>query len=469
MWFISMPYLFFIIILTITYYSSGIRYRKLLLLSSGLILYYLYNGALIYLIIISILTDYFTGIYISKKPLYKKVFLTISIILNLGLLSIFKYYNFIIDNLNSFFHLTHLSMTLESKDISLPAGISFYTFQTLGYTIDVYRGNTKAERNFIKFALYVTYFPQLIAGPIERANRLLKQLHCNHSLKYSNISHGLRQILWGLFKKLCIANKLEFVKLNVYSETATNNSYTILISSLLFAVQLYCDFSAYCDIALGTSKLFGIKLTDNFKNNTLTSTNIADLWKRWHITLTTWFRDYLYSPLVRKTKFNRYIAMISVFAITGLWHGASWNFVLWGLIQGVIIVIYYNIKRISKPIKSDKLIVNKTLRLSSILLTFSTFSILTPLFCGRDLNHATDLYRMLLEFDFSYIHLNIQNVTIFHIIFLFSLHEIMKDTNINDYLDNHKPIIRFAFYTFLIYSILLFGEKQELNFYYFQF
>jgi len=297
----------------------------------------------VYILILffTILIDYFAGIYIDKSQnRSRKFFLIISLIANIGILAVFKYYNFFVDNINEVNQMLGIDYNLKYLSIILPIGLSFHTFQAMSYTIEVYRKNQKAEKNLLIYTLYVLFYPQLVAGPIERPQNLLPQFHIFQNLKYENITNGLKLILWGFFKKLVIADRLAIYVNSVYNNVDNHNSTTFLLATLLFAIQIYCDFSAYSEIAIGTAKTMGYNLMQNF-NRPYFSRTISEFWRRWHISLSTWFKDYLYISLggnrvsISRAKLNLFI----VFLISGLWHGASWNFVIWGGLNGIYLIV----------------------------------------------------------------------------------------------------------------------------------
>jgi alginate O-acetyltransferase complex protein AlgI len=285
------------------------------------------------LIVGSTLVDYLVAIQISKtnRGGLRKLYLFSSLIANLGILFIFKYYGFFIDTINAF-----TENNFDVIYLLLPMGISFYTFQTLSYTIDVYRRQREPEYHIGYFALYVTFFPQLVAGPIERSDRLIPQLRKEQAFDYGRMVEGLQRMVWGFFKKVVIADNLAVAVNHVYGNVESASGLTLLIATGFFAYQIYCDFSGYSDIAIGSAKILGIDLMENFKRPYF-STSIKEFWSRWHISLSTWFRDYVYIPLggSKKGSVRTYVNILIVFLISGLWHGASWMFVIWGAIHGL--------------------------------------------------------------------------------------------------------------------------------------
>ncbi len=364
MLFNSIEFGIFFVVIFILYFSIPKKYQWVLLLIASYYFYMSYKAELVVLILVCTLINYVCAIYIEKRPNNKKLYLSISLICSLGMLFFFKYFNFfngVVDDVLSIFSIEFSQSTLN---ILLPMGISFYTLQTLGYTIDVYKGTIKAERNFGYFALFVSFFPQLVAGPIERANDLIPQLKVPHSFDYSNATYGLKIMAWGFFKKLVIADNVSRYVNLVYNDVQNYEGFSIVLATTLFAMQIYCDFSGYSDIARGAARVLGYDLTINFKSPYL-SYNMTDFWRRWHITLTNWFKDYLYIPLGGRNKYIR--NTLIVFGLSGFWHGANYTFIVWGLINVIGIIIDKYIKKIL-PIVSKNVIIK-------LLSGFTTFAI----------------------------------------------------------------------------------------------
>jgi alginate O-acetyltransferase complex protein AlgI len=341
MLFNSLQFIFYFPIVVALYFAIAPKYRWILLLIASYYFYMCWNYKYIILIITSTLIDYFAGIHIytTKTRWKKKLYLLLSLMTNFGLLFSFKYFNFFGETLNFFFDKFNLFYNLPELNVLLPVGISFYTFQTLSYTIDVYRGEKEPERHFGLFALYVSFFPQLVAGPIERSTRLLPQMHKHFKFDYEKVKNGILQMCWGFFKKVVIADRLaEYVNM-VYNNTGSYDGLHYVIATVFFAFQIYCDFSGYSDIAIGTASIMGFDLMRNFRRPYLAH-NIREFWQRWHISLSTWFRDYLYIPLGgnRVVKWRWYYNLFITFLISGLWHGANWTFIIWGALHGFYLV-----------------------------------------------------------------------------------------------------------------------------------
>ena len=307
------------------------KFRWAMLLAASCIFYMYFIPKYILILFLTIIIDYVAGIYIEKYPQYGKRLLILSIVSNVSILMFFKYFNFFAINLNELADKLNWNYSMSLLAIILPIGLSFHTFQAMSYTIEVYRGNQKAERHFGIYALYVMYYPQLVAGPIERPQNVLHQFHTENKFNYEMFRHGLLLMLWGFFKKLVIADRLAYYVGPVFDHPSDYEGISILIAAVFFSFQIFCDFSGYSDIAIGASQIMGIRLMKNF-DRPYSSRSIAEFWTRWHISLSTWFKDYLYIPLGgnRVPKIKWYRNLIIVFLISGFWHGASWTFIVWG-------------------------------------------------------------------------------------------------------------------------------------------
>jgi alginate O-acetyltransferase complex protein AlgI len=335
----SLQFFLFYIIVTIGYYLLNYRYRWVLLLLASC---YFYMALVpIYILILggTIVIDYFAGIYLEKikDAQQRKRFLWLSIITNVGILCVFKYYNFFAGNINA--SLPASAGQLLYLKILLPIGLSFHTFQAMSYTIEVYRGNQRAEKHFGIYALYVMFYPQLVAGPIERPQNVLHQFHERHPFDWQNVKAGLMQMAWGLFKKVVIADRLALLVDGVYAHPQQHSGKSLLIATFLYSFQIYCDFSGYSDIGIGAAKTMGINLMTNFRSPYF-SRSVNEFWTRWHISLSTWFRDYVYIPLGgnRVPVPRWFLNLFIVFLISGFWHGANWTFIIWGALHGLFLI-----------------------------------------------------------------------------------------------------------------------------------
>jgi len=343
----SIIFIFFIVIVYSIYWNINnfrLGVQNFFLLTASYVFYGYWDYRFLSLIFLSTLFDFFFAIQIQKttKIELKKLFLSLSVIFNIGVLCYFKYMGFFIESLKSTLHYFGYQSNIDfTLNVILPVGISFYTFQTMSYTIDVYRGKLKPTYDFISFAAFVSFFPQLVAGPIERATNLLPQITRKRKFNLKQSLEGFDLIIWGFFKKIVVADSLSPIVDDIFLNYQTLEGFVLFMGAIYFTIQIYCDFSGYSDIAIGLAKLLGINLMVNF-NFPYFSSNISDFWKRWHISLSTWFRDYVYIPLggsrnsLRKTLINVTI----VFLVSGLWHGANWTFIAWGFFHSILYIVY---------------------------------------------------------------------------------------------------------------------------------
>ncbi len=340
MLFNSFHFVIFFIIVVSLYFATPYKKRWLLLLISSCYFYMVFIPIYILILGFTIVIDYYAGKYIENaEGKQRKLYLIISLIANIGVLAVFKYYNFINLNFSLLFNGFGLSNPIPFLPILLPIGLSFHTFQAMSYTIEVYRGNQKAEQHFGIYSLYVMFFPQLVAGPIERPQNLLHQFREKYDFEYTRVLEGLKLMLWGLFKKLVIADRLAVYVNATYNNPEQHNGTTLALATVFFAFQIYCDFSGYSDIAIGAAKVRGFNLMTNF-NRPYFARDISEFWKRWHISLSTWFKDYLYISLGgNRVSIPRwYLNLFLVFLISGLWHGANWTYIIWGALNGFYLV-----------------------------------------------------------------------------------------------------------------------------------
>ena len=343
MLFNSIEFLLFIPIVFSLYwfvFNKNLKSQNLLILVSSYVFYGWWDYRFLSLIFLSTIVDYIIGLNIPKQDSEKKqkLFLWCSVLFNLSVLGFFKYFNFFVDSwIELFSSVGYEIKSVWTLNIILPVGISFYTFQTMSYTIDIYRKKLKPTKDFISFASFVSFFPQLVAGPIERASNFLPQILKKREFKYEQGVQGLRLIVWGMFKKVVIADSLAPIVDNIFSNYEDFGGGTLWLGAIYFAFQIYCDFSGYSDIAIGTSKLFGFELMSNFKFPYF-SRNIGEFWRRWHISLSTWFRDYLYIPLggSQEGKLKGIRNVFIIFIVSGFWHGANWTFIFWGLFHAIL-------------------------------------------------------------------------------------------------------------------------------------
>ena len=338
MLFNSLSYLLFFPLVVALYFLLPLRAKKGFLLAASLFFYSCWNVKYTLLMVLSIVITFLTGLWVedAKSQGRKKAFVFFCFFINLGILFLFKYANFAVDTYNGLARFFNGSTLDLSFRFLLPVGISFYTFQALGYTVDVYRGDLKAERNLLDYALFVSFFPQLVAGPIERSTNLLPQIKKPAAFSYENLVQGFVYMCWGFFLKLVLADRVAILVNEVFKNSGAYGGLMLLVGAVFFTIQIYCDFYSYSVIAKGSAKVLGIDLMDNFKEPLL-SASIGEFWRRWHISLSSWFRDYLYIPLggSRRGRLRHLFNLMAVFMVSGLWHGAAMRFVLWGLIHGL--------------------------------------------------------------------------------------------------------------------------------------
>jgi D-alanyl-lipoteichoic acid acyltransferase DltB (MBOAT superfamily) len=465
--------LFFLTVLAL-YYFLPKKYTWMMLLAASLFFYMCWRWQYIFLLFFPATIDFFVARTIEGTPekRKRKLLLCISLVTNLGLLFYFKYYNFFVDSINTSSAFFNSTFFINSAKILLPVGISFYTFQSISYTVEVYRGHIKAERHFGKFALFVSYFPQLVAGPINRPQILLPQLNNLKPLEADNFIKGGRLMLWGLFKKIVVADRLAIFVNIVYNDPGSYHGLSLLIATVFFAFQIYCDFSGYSDIAIGVAKTMGVDLVKNF-NKPYFSHSIKEFWSKWHISLSTWFRDYLYIPLGgNRASTGRWIFNLFItFLVSGIWHGASWNFMIWGAIHGALISLEsLNSKYKFLPVK-----------LPGFLSTMLTFSLVCFAWIFFRANGVKDSFLIIHHlFDWSHSFAgeirqlngaNIYNFAVgFPLILLLLLFEKGWEFKPVQLYFHKYTAVRFACYISLILLIALFGVLvSQSSFIYFQF
>jgi alginate O-acetyltransferase complex protein AlgI len=476
MLFNSINFAFFFVIVTFLYFVSKHKYRWFILLASSCYFYMAFVPIYILILGFTIVVDYFAGIFLeNNRGKYKKLFLIASLMANIGVLCIFKYYNFLNNNLSILLHGVGYHNPLPYLSILLPIGLSFHTFQAMSYTIEVYRGNQKAERNFGIYALYVMFYPQLVAGPIERPQNLIHQFYEKHDFEYTMVVEGLKQMLWGFFKKIVIADRLALYVNAVYSNSSHHTGLTLMVATIFFAFQIYCDFSGYSDIAIGVAKIMGFKLMTNF-NRPYFSRNISEFWKRWHISLSTWFKDYLYIPLGgnRVSIPRLYFNIFFVFLISGLWHGANWTFIVWGALNGfylIFAIITQNLKdTINKKIGLRNF--SKFNQFLNILITFILTCFAWIFFRANNITHAVNIIKKISKFNGPVYYENVSMLifSLLGIAFLIII-EFKREyyPRAFSFMNNKSWVVRNLTYAMLIIIMLLAGVFDGGQFIYFQF
>lgn len=476
MLFNSIEFVFFFIIVTSLFFILPQKYRWFLLLVSSCYFYMAFVPIYILILGFTIVIDYFAGIYLEKtQGPNRKLLLIMSLIANIGVLAVFKYYNFFNDNLTSLLYGAGYKNPIPYLSILLPIGLSFHTFQAMSYTIEVYRNHQKAEKNFGIYSLYVMFYPQLVAGPIERPQNLLHQFYEKHEFDYTRITEGLKLMLWGFFKKLVIADRLAIYVNSAYNYPEQQTGLTLIMATIFFAIQIYCDFSGYSDIAIGTARVMGFKLMTNF-NRPYFSRNISEFWKRWHISLSTWFKDYLYISLGgNKVSIPRwYFNLFFVFLVSGFWHGANWTFIIWGAINGFYLVFALLTDKLSTRIVDitglDRH--KKLLSFFNIIITFLLACFAWIFFRANSVKDAILIIKKMATFK-GPLHYENPSMLIFSffgisVLFFYELkHEYYR--NSFSLMNNPNWLVRNMTYAVMIILILLIGVFDGGQFIYFQF
>jgi alginate O-acetyltransferase complex protein AlgI len=487
MLFNSIQFLIFFPVVTVLYFLIPAKFRWLHLLVASCVFYMGFIPVYILILFFTIIIDYIAGIMIENAHdrRRKKTFLILSIVANVGVLAVFKYYNFFIDNVNQLLHSWNIeSYDLPFLNIILPIGLSFHTFQAMSYTIEVYRGNQAAEKHFGVYALYVMYYPQLVAGPIERPQNILHQLKEEKKFDYDRITAGLKLMAWGFFKKVVVADNLAGIVNNYFAAPEQYNGAAAVIAVIFFSFQIYCDFSGYSDIAIGSSQVMGIRLMQNFRQPYL-SKSISEFWKRWHISLSTWFRDYLYIPLGgnRVSVGRVYFNLFFVFLVSGLWHGANWTFVIWGALHGLFLVTGILLTKRKRIFDKSVGIHPYLLNLKSfawILGTFVLVAFAWIFFRAESVGDAFNVIRSVLSIQLSpaaikqgFVQLNIDmyhSILYFLLIVFLLITEVLQEKeSIVTYISEKRPVIRWSAYFLVVGVIIFIGIWGDQQFIYFQF
>jgi D-alanyl-lipoteichoic acid acyltransferase DltB (MBOAT superfamily) len=469
--------LFLPIVFTLYWFvtNRNLRSQNLLLLISSYFFYGCWDFRFLFLLVFSTLLDYYSGLKIQRaeNKQVKKAWFWASIIINLGFLGVFKYYNFFVSSFAAGLSSLGVESDFQLLSVILPVGISFYTFHGLSYVIDVYKERIRPVESFVDYSVFVSFFPLLVAGPIERATHLLPQIQKKRVFDYAKASDGLKQILWGLVKKVVIAdNCAEYVNM-IFNNSDDYQGSTLLVGAVLFAFQIYCDFSGYSDIALGTARLFGIELLRNFAFPYF-SRDIAEFWRRWHISLSSWFRDYLYIPLggSKGGIYSKVRNTFIIFIVSGFWHGANWTFIMWGLLNAIFIMpsIFFNTNRNNIEIVAKGKILPSLKEFLSIMITFAMAVFAWIFFRAEDLPHAFAFISEMFSSSF-FGAPDIFPKKLFLMIFIFMMIEWIgreDQHGLATFGSKWPPLIRYAFYYFLIIVFALMGGDEQ-QFIYFQF
>jgi alginate O-acetyltransferase complex protein AlgI len=469
----SLAFVAFFIVVTLLFFVLPHKYRWGLLLAASCYFYMYFLPVYILILGFTVVVDYFAGIYIAKSTGYqRRLFLTMSLIANIGVLAFFKYYNFLNHNISLLLDGFGYKDPIPHLEILLPVGLTFHTFQAMSYTIEVYRGHQKPEKHFGIYALYVMFYPQLVAGPIERPQNIIHQFYEEKHFEYSRVVSGLRLMLWGFVKKLVVADRVAIYVDAVYNNAHYHSGISMIVATCLFGFQIYCDFSGYSDIAIGAARVMGYDLMTNFRRPMLISKSFQEVWQRWHISLTTWFRDYLYFSMggSRKGLVISMFNLVFVFAISGLWHGANYTFIVWGLLNGLFLVF----ERILNPLlKKIHALLGKTANFFRILGVYFFVSTTITFFRAQTLDDAWYITKSMFTLKtggfyrgepptaFTY--------SIFAVLLLVIVEHVQEFYPKVKIINNSNIVIRYAAYVFLLTLLISIGVFNGGQFIYFQF
>ncbi len=482
MFFNSIDFAIFLPIVFFLYwfvFKSHLKLQNLLILIASYVFYGWWDWRFLTLIFFSTVVDYVVGIRLSRTEDKKirKLLLAISITVNLGLLGFFKYYNFFIETFVDAFSIFGYQLNANTLNIILPVGISFYTFQTLSYSIDIYKRRMEFSKDFIAFASFVSFFPQLVAGPIERATNLLPQFHHKRSFDSNKALDGVRQILWGLFKKVVIADSCAVIVDGIFSNYHDYSGLTLFAAAVLFAFQIYGDFSGYSDIAIGTSRLFGFNLMQNFAFPYF-SRDIAEFWRRWHISLSTWFRDYLYIPL-GGSKGGRWMQVRNtfiIFIVSGFWHGANWTFIAWGALNAIYFLplLLLGKNRRNLGIVAENRVFPTLKEIGMILFTFLLTVVAWVFFRSASVTDALSFLKSILSFSsLNFAEADQERFEVLKALLTFFLliewwgRKYQFGLQVMEYVSYR--LLKVLIYSFIIYCLMMFLKVDGSAFIYFQF
>lgn len=486
MFFNSIDFAIFLPIVFLLYWfvtNKNLISQNLLIVVASYVFYGWWDWRFLSLILFSTIVDFFVGYKLTNEEnkTKRKVLLWTSIIVNLGFLGFFKYYNFFLDNFIFAFSFFGTTIKANSLNIILPVGISFYTFQTLSYSIDVYKRKLEPTKDFIAFSAFVSFFPQLVAGPIERATHLLPQFYKKRTFDYSNAVDGMRQILWGLFKKIVIADNCAEYANMIFNNSNHYSGSTLAMGALFFTFQIYCDFSGYSDIAIGTSRLFGFDLMRNFAFPYF-SRDIAEFWRRWHISLSSWFRDYLYIPLggSRGGTWMKIKNTFIIFIVSGFWHGANWTFIVWGALNAIYFLplLLLNKNRVNTDVVAQGKYFPSMKEFFNMSLTFGLTVFAWIFFRAENIEHALNYINKIFSFSFftlpkgsDFIGIAVHPIVIFVLLGIFMLMEWIgreEQYAIAKIGLKWSSFLRYGLYYAIVITIIWFGGKEQ-EFIYFQF
>lgn len=488
MLFNSLSFALFFPIVTLLYFLFPHKYRWALLLFASCFFYMFFKPVYILILAFTIVIDYYAGILLESEPdlVKKKKYLVMSLIANIGVLAVFKYYNFLNTNITGLALMFGYKNQLPFLNIALPIGLSFHTFQAMSYTIEVYRGKEKAERHFGIYSLYVMFYPQLVAGPIERPQNMLHQFHEKKYFNYNNAVMGMRLMIWGMFKKAVVADRLAMITDPIFNDPHSYSATSIFIAAIFFSFQIFCDFSGYSDIALGSAKVMGFDLMKNF-DRPYSAKKISDFWRRWHISLSTWFKDYLYIPLGgnKVSPGRRNLNLFIVFMVSGLWHGANWTFIIWGTLHGFY-TVFANVTeharaRIRQAIGLTRIkwLDNSLQRLTTFLLVtiawifFRAATVKDALYMIGRVPAMFGEWLVILKGKMPNVDLPYSGakfvLCVFVICVMEAVHKLQSKRSINTLVQNQPRYVRWGVYYVFVLAIIYLGVFQNRQFIYFQF
>lgn len=479
MLFNSLEFAIFFPVVVALYFLLPRSARTPLLLVASCIFYMAFIPVYILILAITIAIDYTAGLWLERTTgKARRLLLVISIVATCAVLFVFKYFHFFTDSFVGVARVFDWQLSSPALSIILPIGLSFHTFQSLSYVVEVYYGRQKAEPNFVTYATYVMFFPQLVAGPIERPQNLLHQFYERHRFAYDRVASGLKRMAWGFFKKLVVADRLALYVNDVYAAPASFNGLQLTIATVFFAYQIYCDFSGYSDIAIGSARVMGFKLMENF-DTPYHSRSIAEFWHRWHISLSSWFRDYLYIPMggSRVSKSRWYVNLLTTFTVSGLWHGAAWTYVVWGALNGVYLVVGI----LTKPVR-DRLYgflgIGNESPIRTVVGVLSTFALTCAAWVVFRAQSVPDAWYILTHFwrgwDLGSIRteqflLRQMPVALLSIAFLELVQWLHGRVSLTRVLSRHPLVVRWPVYVGFVLAVVLFGVYSKSQFIYFQF
>ena len=467
MQFTSIPFFIFLIIVVTIYYLLPHKYRNYLLLLASYYFYFSVQPEYLVLLIVSTLVNYGLGLALEKYRNKKGLLLSAGLVFNLGILFFFKYFNFFGEQVNTVFSAFSLNLTVPQHSLILPIGISFYTFMALGYILDVYWGDIKAQRSLLTFSVYLAFFPQILCGPIGRAKNLFKQFNEAHPLRYDNFANGFRLVLWGLFKKMVVADNIGAYVDAVYNNIPMHSTLTLIVTALLYPLQLYADFGGYTDIARGVAKLFGFDLMVNFRTPYVNSTSVTDYWRRNHISLTSWLRDYIFYPFMGTSTSKRkiYLGIILMFLASGVWHGVGWMFIIWGMIQALLL-IFEDATGWGKS-KGESLAIGVIRKLSTYVIVAASLLFFRLPKMSDFINYITSISKGTWQYYVGTTRLVPPILISIPVLIIMEI--LLKDKQYDQFIAKQPSLLRWCGYVAIFFTIVIFGNLNASSFIYYEF